>query len=151
LAQSWASQLHKQRLFDFGLPGSWQEDASAPWTFGDPTDREHPGRFGNNGDMCDAMDGTDCGSLRAPSDEPNCYASCPFDCARPHSRGSARYDMAHTRLTTSLVREEVGTLCLYTVRATTLQRDRRPTRVPLQHDDAAAPTQRLQLVYERCD
>ena len=65
--------------------------------------------------MCDAMDGTDCGSLRAPSDEPNCYASCPFDCARPHSRESAIWhDMAHARLTTSLVREEVGTVCLYT-------------------------------------
>ena len=79
-------------LFTFGLPGAWESSSSGVFTLDDPSQvktvdgirlhspltrqqtvglrsisaqKTQAGYFGNDGDMCDAMDGQSCGELRA--------------------------------------------------------------------------------------
>merc|ERR1712072_1493399 len=47
-------------LFLFGLPGAWQSSSSGVFTLDDPSQETQPGYFGNDGSMCDAMDGMSC-------------------------------------------------------------------------------------------
>merc|ERR1712072_859905 len=50
-------------LFTFGLPGAWESSSSGVFTLDDPSQKTQAGYFGNDGDMCDAMDGQSCGEL----------------------------------------------------------------------------------------
>merc|ERR1711998_137185 len=58
-----SNSLVRSVLFLFGLPGAWQSSSTGVFTLDDPSQETHAGIFGNDGSMCDAMDGMGCNAF----------------------------------------------------------------------------------------
>ena len=104
-------------LFTFGLPGAWESSSSGVFTLDDPSQvktvdgirlhslltrqqtvglrsisaqKTQAGYFGNDGDMCDAMDGMSCGELRVASSETLACGSIDLSPFKRHLVHTAR-------------------------------------------------------------